>query len=1320
MAATSDKPTGSGSHALAGFEYQTDVSIWLALDLVLASKLARELTLEPLSNEDIEADLNELEPGRLTSVASFGSYRLVVQAKRRTGNAWTISGLKSLLSHGEARPSAASRLANANVRYLLVTSAAIDGVARQLSVRSAGNWPDTQTLPASLRQALPSGAAGRVAVVGSQDEERLSTHIKRLLTENFRVPNARWEECLRRLREGARVRMLGGGSGHWTRTELESVIRAHSGYIASSPELEHYIHPVNWGDVRTALAQRHAVLIVGQSGTGKTLAARKLYDELRLELPGLERISINLGPPQLRDDQTPRPVLYDIEDPWGRYDFDPRGRPWNDQLARSFAHASHESMIVATTRLDVATAAGALENVRRWIVPLEAEHYGDQERSQLYRTRIDALPRELQTVARENETTVLAELATPLEIQKFFDALLTLDRSDLLNPSAYVRSAIDKAHQDSIERTVVDQIEERMDVRAAAVLWGVLKAYERISLETLRKIEELLAEREKDFERGVSPLVGFFVAARNLRQSDATIGYYHPRVESGILRALLRQDLVVRRALRLLADVLVSIDEPDGTWGTAGAMRLVAATDRVPNLRPTLSPNTQTRIDTWVEQELPRGGQGFDAKLRLAAAAGSDASAVSEVARFLLHRPGTDLMDLSNWEPPPRDPNWYARLRAHPGVRPLLEAFIAQVMPTDRDVYGRHFVDEAHRLAPDLSSAFLKAAAQAVHYGVLRSTDAIAVGALADLEGFESIVDQAAEILTPSPDSQEEARRIRLAVINDEYSESYAQYIQDNDEGYTAQEFLTAYVEHVRDIGQWPRVPAHRHLEHLRSYWLRSLGRNPPPPPEEVDAAFAASYGHDSEDYLWYALAKVWNATYRPALVNRIRHGHPERDVRVAALSCLVQCVPGELSRISDSLIAERNRSRLIEIALELVNYRYWYPPGFDEKPSPSVTEPAIAGLPAPYDEVAKAAVALKKKEPIALSADATDLLKRVIARNEEHRLFRVSLDLHIALPIEDDIRWLLANTNDSNAAVEAIDAAVRRGMTTEIHQALSHRFAHVVSRALSSIGQPMAPPLPPELLALSKSKGSPVRGALVALLEAKPHTDHVPVLLELAQDDYSVSLENSAEEYPIAQEAVDALDKSGPLLSETGEQLYKLAIDTRDPTLRYKLFVLVGRRFGSILQQRLLSLSLRPGQSDANWLAAAALLSDHAYLSPEIIANIVPNALLNTNEKVAVRLAITVAIRGEIDAIKAVAQALSTHASRRVLLVPIAAVLARRDPRAAAEAAALLPSGHPAADWAVKGGPGPLEENALDDLGDAPSVSQAMAFIKRWTQARA
>ncbi|MVT55366.1 hypothetical protein GPL17_33585 [Bradyrhizobium yuanmingense] len=48
------------AQAAAGYEYLINVSVWLAVDLVLASRLAQQLILESASEDDIEADLDEL------------------------------------------------------------------------------------------------------------------------------------------------------------------------------------------------------------------------------------------------------------------------------------------------------------------------------------------------------------------------------------------------------------------------------------------------------------------------------------------------------------------------------------------------------------------------------------------------------------------------------------------------------------------------------------------------------------------------------------------------------------------------------------------------------------------------------------------------------------------------------------------------------------------------------------------------------------------------------------------------------------------------------------------------------------------------------------------------------------------------------------------------------------------------------------------------------------------------------------------------------------------------------------------------------------
>jgi hypothetical protein len=115
--------------------------------------------------------------------------------------------------------------------------------------------------------------------------------IRDLLRDSFRVPNARWESCWKRLREDARARISGAGSGLWKREDLEEVIKKHEGYIASSPELGLYVYPNNRDELRQGVRERHAALIIGKSGTGNTLAAQKLYEELRVEIPGLTSLA---------------------------------------------------------------------------------------------------------------------------------------------------------------------------------------------------------------------------------------------------------------------------------------------------------------------------------------------------------------------------------------------------------------------------------------------------------------------------------------------------------------------------------------------------------------------------------------------------------------------------------------------------------------------------------------------------------------------------------------------------------------------------------------------------------------------------------------------------------------------------------------------------------------------------------------------------------------------------------------------------------------------------------------------------------------------
>lgn len=1306
---TSDEDgTGSGGHSLAGYEYQISVSIWLALDLVLVSARASEIVLEPASEEDLEAELEEYEPGRLVSRIPIGSYTLIVQVKRRTTDAWNVTSLRNLLKHGSAaRPSAVKRLQDPKARYLLVTSAAVNHAdARKMVVRRADVWPKNKALPVSIASLLPADAAGRIAVIANEDEERLWGDIDRLLVEGCRIPASRLEECRAVLVSEARNRVLGAHGGRWTRTDLEAVIRAHEGYLASSPELDHYVHPTNWDDLKAAMREKHAAIIIGQSGTGKTLATKQLYQELREEIHGLARKSIVHGPGELQSDATPPPVLYDLEDPWGRFDFDPDSRPWNDRLKLFLSSARSDRMIVVTTRLDVAQASSALDSVKSWLVPLETEHYGPHQRSRLYRTRIETLPRDLQTLAEQSERTVLGQLQSPLEIQKFFDALRTLDREGLKNPPGFIADAIAQAHQEAIEGTVLNQIEARDDVASAAILWGLLEASDKVTRSRLREIEDGLADRDAIGDRGVTPLVDFFIAARNLRQSEGgLISYYHPRVEKGIETTLNRHRPLVRRTLAKLVDVLTADDGPGSEWGAGVAARLIAAAKSDFAIRPSAS--STALIDMWIEKQVANPDQPIRDTLRAAAAAGSRDSNIAELARFLLHRPDKRF-GFERWGSPGHPAEWYDARKADPGTRPLVERFIRDVLPNARDDYPDNFPIELGKIADDLAPAFLDAARKAVHWGYIPTDDVIAAGALQDFDAFEEIVDTAVEVVTPSEAEKQRVAEQHLEIINGYYSDDYAQHLAEDDDGFTARAFLEAYVRQARRR-DWKIVAGHRHVTRLAYYWFRELDSDEAPDADEFAAAFKQGYGTGDEHWLWSALLKYWDASYADALQQRIVEGPPRDSEESDALAAILTHAPDRFASAVGALNDSGDFNRLAEVAILLAGIRRRRPR--DDGELADLAEKGVLALPATY----RALSDVQALDDFALPDSARAELLAIADASEPVRALRLGLDAKGPLAVEDDVRWMLKETEDSNNAVLAIEAAIRHGMAEEVEAALGHRFADVVAEALKAIARPLAAPLPDPLLDLASNRGSPIRKALVQELKAKPHHRHLDTLMVLAGDTWTSDsgYYRSDLDLPIARDAVDALAALAPLPAAEAQRLLEIGTGSGDEDLRSKIFALLARTGGTPLQTQLFDLAVQPGSPSVRTAAADALLFEGRPVEQAVVDRITPGLVKTRAPRIASALALIAGDRLEVDKVKRLAKFLAQSTTRQSFVLLLALTLHDRDPAAAEEITKLLPAGHKAIPWALGGEIEAPSQKMLSDLGDSAACDEVLRIMR-------
>jgi len=1309
-----DVPSG-GASSLEGYLYQLDVSVWAALDIVIAKKLARQIILEPVGDEDLEADLMDEDVGAIASDADLPTYRLVIQAKLRNTGPWKATELVTLLGHGKRRMAVAERLKDEKVRYLLVTSADVDGVARQIRVANLGEWPKTATLPPTIASAVPANAGGRIGVLASVDLEKIFTRLRALLEDGFRVPHSRLEDCKSALRDGTLQRMRGAGHGVWTRAELETVILSHDGYIASSAEVQSFVRPTNWRQLKQALHDNHAVIITGPSGTGKTTASLVLLDELRSEVPGLRVVDITQGPQQLRADHVSGPVVFSIEDPWGRYRFEPQSEPWNDELSKFLTTATASRWFVITSRSDVLAESHARRLASKWYVALENENYGPRERIRLFENRLPHLTRRFQEVAARYRGDALNRLRSPLEIQKYFDNLAEGPGDDE-NEGQYIHRCLDGAHRASIETQIVQRVDNRKAWAWAAVVWGLLKARPKQSRALLPDIQARLGEIDRELEDGLDPFVNALVNGRDLRQVESTFTYYHPRVEAGLEAAMGQKPGLAARTLRLLVQVLIGLDTKNGDdWGRESAAHLIQAALRLDHIAFAPTTESQHTIDAWVAERLGKEGDEFSNDLTLAAAVGSSSSAPSEIARWLLHMARTTYSFGASWSPMPDDDAWYQRMAADPLTEHLCNVFVRRVLAFEREGYPGDFADFLRRLTPNLNQAFLEAASSVVWHGFNWNADAIATGALQDLRAFEAVVVEA--INYQAKIEREEDHSLWLAIRNGEYSEDYAEHLGEtaSEEGHTADSLIKAYTAALRQQEGWRALRDHPRIAELLYAWIDLLRSDEIPCDDaEILAVRDSAFGHKHEDRFWSMVAARWQNALTSKLVERLVSGHPDHDTRVAAAACFAKNAGPSLMLLIDPLL-RRSPSRSVELFLDLRS-------AGDQRDEAKTVDrfgtQLLDAVPEPLRDLC--APIARNLMPSALSKDAQSLLHSLdVATNDEMRLIRAQFLASIGQNVEEDIGVLLHSfasdkSRDIEIATASVELAAAQCLWRHVEAALGHRFAGVRRLALQSLGSRSTGALPENILALAADKGSGVRRALLDLLEARHDPAHLDTLVVLAADDWTSQSRYYGEDadYPIATGAADILVASPDLPERLLPRLFEVSGTTHDSSVRDKLLVAIAKNGGEAGRTRVVDLALSREKLNLSHSASWALYVAAGSLDIANTARITIDQLTGRAPAVAVLMSMAVGRGGTHEQVVDYAKTLATHSTRKVLLVSLMMGAVRRDAALADEIGKLLPEKlMKVIDIALEGGR-KLKRDALDELGDVRVVGEVIRYL--------
>ena len=1313
------RPLRGAAAAQAGFDYQLDVSILAALQLLLISKAASRLVLEPASEEDLEADLEPHTPGRLRPSATIaGGCKLVVQVKMRNGEPWSIEDFDALLKHGSeekgGRPKALHHLDDLNTRYLLVTNADLKGSVRGLLVEGFEEVSDKASFPPKLKATLQVSPEGRIAIWGKLTERQLASEIRALMSDLLHVPKAEQPKLIEKLRLEARRRTRGRTPGLWTSDDLLATVRAHGGFLASSASLEHFVPPANFNDMLEILTDKNAVIIRGPSGTGKTQAALKLCDIARRRDGALGVITVGAddAPTTVRKVVNNGPTLFYVDDPWGQLTLRGSSEAWTEQLPRLLAKATPDHQFVITSRSDVMQSAEVGDSLKTWSVELDAGEYRGGRLGVIHDNRIDQLPAALQTKAYAFRNEVLDALGTPLEIELYFTHMQNgpdVGEKD----HVFFRRLLELAQRDAVEGVVVRALSS-IDTRGtAAIVWALLAARGQFDRSRLNPLQRALRGRDRALGDSLDRLINRMVAARHLRQPARTIAFAHPSVRQGF-EAFTRDNWGQSEfAIETLIAALVQLSSAHRDWGMETAARVFEVTRSFARRQDVdqafeIVPGSQVAIDAWLDESLMDPRSKFAPLLELASEVGSDASIPSRVARWLLKgtQRGASFF-VRKWQPPVFDDAWYETVSASPLAAMVADRFVREQLGFDRGNYGSGFAERLDRFAPNLTAAYLDAARQMVGNGFELNADAVAAGAVRDLDEFESVVQASLDDLANISHKHlksglEEWRAIEDGERDNAVEEAARSYHEDD--GYTSGVFIDAYVRRLRADGRWLILANHPRVAELIRAWSQALVTSPEPVNEiELRTALVAAKEMDDEPKVWAAAREHWHEALAPALTARIGSAPSSAYLRDELALTALEVAPNALLAAFHANGEQPDRQVTMLTDMQRARRRL----GEDGRAKlrrvsgalPKELKEIFNALPTSKTKARKVndrALSLLAACAPQLDAETLDLVVPVIIESRGYASPAIS-------------RWLTIASRREHA-VGATEAAISVGDINLVKAALRHQRADARRAALLHLAPTFPDLLPPWILTMMSDPGSRVRRALVALLGERPHPDHLQPLLALMSDTWSSAEPHidGSESFDIAQEAVVALAANDPLSDSIGDTLVNVAKTTVDRTLSQYALTAAAHCCSAGIQQKIANLVDMP---EACWIRLDALnaLADADSVDQSVVARLTPAYLLGLPPILAAPAAHLVGAHAPAKFALKLFEWVASSNERRALLLVGANAMARRDRATADRILDLLEPGHPGRQLLTS--VEPLPEFILDDLG---SVQLREAVRKR------
>ena len=711
----------AGNPSYAGYEYQIEVTIWIALQLIIAESVTDKVDIEPQSYEDIEVSIQNPDNAHLgIGVQIPERIDLIFQIKTRSNSPWTSSEMSKILrgsAKGQRRRPCPLELLqkNPNGRYIFVTNEAL---AESLRIHQGNNileFPAVSKLPPYVRNnydpETQANLAPRLLLCGGLTQEVLKSRIERLLSDHGHIPIINHVDCLRDLRESIRKRICGYQDGIWTQAELLNVLKSHGGSVSPTRTMDHFIPPCSFDKIQETLDKSHAVVIAGPSGTGKSLTGDILEYRMRNSDPPFIVVGEKSGPSKVRELMMHSvPILFHLRDPWGENRLSPESERWSGELQKLLCNAGPEKKFLITSRSDILQSAGS--ELTRFLAPytvqIRIEDYGTDRLNKIYDNLASDLTGHARALAQSYRKTALKSLQRPYEIDRF---IVALQREIKTEPRS-AEQIVSDSQIDAISGVIADQIKHMGSegVVSSTVIWALLiargSAIQDIIADLLRQMRSIDSSVRID----IDTLIDFMIVGRNLRQEGARISFYHPKVEEGLQRAFMRNKSEAEHVLSLVIDGLSMMGEDNDDWGIETGLAVYKAVAKLEKIQILLRPRTKGRLDDHLEKNALQATRqsDFEQALKDLARFGSNDHLCSRLARILIKgsRESKKFSIEWHWSCPKISEPEIIQLRKDFRTKPLVESFIREVLPFSPTYYDLALVDLLIRISPDVEDSF--------------------------------------------------------------------------------------------------------------------------------------------------------------------------------------------------------------------------------------------------------------------------------------------------------------------------------------------------------------------------------------------------------------------------------------------------------------------------------------------------------------------------------------------------------------------------------------------------------------------------------------